>query len=339
MNDKAPDFNAVVVVEPDTSEEEARSAVFAALLAKAKALKPGDDAGVQDLMHKAAYEAARSKLTDLQAEMLIEAINISTGFKLGVLRKTWGKKLKEAKEEAAAAGPGAGAGSAGWGPAGSAGYNQSYAGSAGQYCLDETGLYWRNKKKWEKIAQPFEILGLARDTEKDDWGKLIRLKNEDENVCGEIVTEEMLRRDPNGVTSWLTRRGMWISGVSAEQRAALEYLMLESHIVERVTKTRLTGWSKIGAERAFVLPGETIGASGPERVILDHRIGAAYAQRGTLEEWRDNIAAPAANHLMMRLSTSTSFAGTLLDLGGFESGILNYWGGSAQGKTTMLRVV
>ena len=151
-------------------------------MAKARALKPGDDAGVQDLM----YEAARKDLTDLQAEMLIETINSSTGFKLGVLRKTWAKKLKEAKEEAAAAGPG-GPGSAGWGPAG-ASSNASYAGAFGQYCLDEYGLFWRNNKKvWVKIAGPFEILGLARDEDKDHWGKLLRFKNSDELVCEEVV--------------------------------------------------------------------------------------------------------------------------------------------------------
>ena len=45
MNDKAPDFSALVVVEPvepDTSEEEARSKDFAALMAEVRALKPGD---------------------------------------------------------------------------------------------------------------------------------------------------------------------------------------------------------------------------------------------------------------------------------------------------------
>ena len=50
--------------------------------------------------------------------MLIQAIHKSTGFKLGVLRKTWAKFLKEAREEeeaATAAGPG-GAGGAGAGP-------------------------------------------------------------------------------------------------------------------------------------------------------------------------------------------------------------------------------
>ena len=334
MNDDAKPIAAdVLIVDQPISEEEMRSSEFAKLMAKARALKPGDDAGVQDLM----YEAARKDLTDLQAEMLIETINSSTGFKLGVLRKTWAKKLKEAKEEAAAAGPG-GPGSAGWGPAG-ASSNASYAGAFGQYCLDEYGLFWRNNKKvWVKIAGPFEILGLARDEDKDHWGKLLRFKNSDELVCEEVVTEETLRTDPHSVAARLVGRGMWISGISAEERAFLEYLMLEFAIAERVTRTRSTGWIKIGAERAFVLPDEIIGANGAERIVLDQRAGAAYAQRGTLDEWREAIAKPAGDHVMMRLSISTSLAGPLLYLGGFESGILNFWGGSAQGKTTLLRI-
>jgi putative DNA primase/helicase len=337
----------LLVVAPDTTEEEKRSKDFADLMAKARALKPGDDAATQDLLYKSAHMTARDKITPLQAQMLVDAIHTSTGFKLEGLKKTWKKYYKtaekEAREEAAAAAASAGprgaggAGSAGWGPAG-ASSNASYAGASSQYCMDESGLYWRRDKKWERIAAPFEILGLARDTEKDDWGKLLRFKNEDENVCEEIITEEMLRRDPNGVIGLLVRRGMWVSGVSAEQRAALEYLMLEFHIVERVTRARSTGWIKVGAERVFVLPTETIGASSAERVVLNQHSGAAYAQRGTLDEWREAIAKPAGDHLMMRISISTSLAGTLLDLGGFESGILNFWGDSAQGKTTLLRI-
>ena len=72
MNDKAPDSSALVVVEPvepDTSEEEARSKDFAALMAEVRALKPGDVAGVQDLLYKAAGKAARDKITPLQAQM------------------------------------------------------------------------------------------------------------------------------------------------------------------------------------------------------------------------------------------------------------------------------
>jgi putative DNA primase/helicase len=154
-----------------------------------------------------------------------------------------------------------------------------------------------------------------------------------------VVTERMLRTDASAVAGRLTSLGMFVSGISAEQRAALEYLMLEFPISERVTKVRSTGWIEIDGQRAFVLPSETIGASGSERVVpAEHIIGSPYAQHGTLEDWREAIAKPAGDHLMMRLSISTSLAGPLLDLGGFESGILHFWGSSSRGKTTMQRI-
>jgi hypothetical protein len=98
MNDKAPDSSALVVVEPvepDTSEEEARSKDFAALMAEVRALKPGDVAGVQDLLYKAAGKAARDKITPLQAQMLVEAIKKSTGFKMEGLSKTFKKFFQD----------------------------------------------------------------------------------------------------------------------------------------------------------------------------------------------------------------------------------------------------
>ena len=95
--------------------------------------------------------------------MLIEAINKSTGFKLGVLRKTWDKKLKEAKEEAEAAAAAAGPGPGGAGGAvlvrvahmaRRGGFNQSFAGAFGQFCpRRDRALLAPEGKKWERIAQ------------------------------------------------------------------------------------------------------------------------------------------------------------------------------------------
>jgi hypothetical protein len=56
----------------------------------------------------------------------------------------------------------------------------------GRFKLTETGLSWRKDErgKWKWIAQPFAILGWARDAadasgRSGDWGKLIRFKNSD----------------------------------------------------------------------------------------------------------------------------------------------------------------
>ena len=52
--------------------------------------------------------------------------------------------------------------------------------------LTETGLSWRKDERgnWKWIAQPFEILGWARDAadasgQSGDWAKLIRFENSD----------------------------------------------------------------------------------------------------------------------------------------------------------------
>ena len=100
------------------------------------------------------------------------------------------------------------------------------------------------------------------------------------------------------------------------------------------------GWIMIGGKRAFILPGENISDEAiGEEVVLSKGIRAPpHAHRGTLDEWRNNIAVPAADHLMTRFAISTALSGPLLDLGGFESGLVHLFGPSSLGKTTLLRI-
>ena len=81
-----------------------------------------------------------------------------------------------------------------------------------------------------------------------------------------------------------------------------------------------------------------VGAELGERVILAKEAGAPYGRRGTLDDWRKAIAIPAAEHRMLRFAISAALAGTLLLLGGFESGLIHLHGFSSEGKTTCLRV-
>jgi uncharacterized protein (DUF927 family) len=215
--------------------------------------------------------------------------------------------------------------------------------SDGQFLLDETGLHRRKDRKWNWLAQSFEVLGQARDAAVDGdvaagWGKLVRFKNPDGKLCEEIVTNALLHGDLSGLIGQLVSHGMKIKGTISARLSLVEYL-ISADAEQRVTVAHSTGWVAIGKQLAFVLPSEIISATGvDERVILAGRVHAPYDWRGALESWRDVIAAPAADHRMLRFAIATAFCGPLLFLGNFESGLVHLHGPSSVGKTTLLKV-
>ena len=64
---------------------------------------------------------------------------------------------------------------------------------------------------------------------------------------------------------------------------------------------------------------------------------SAYAERGTLGEWRDNVARYAVGNDLLALTISIAFAAPLLDVLGEPSGGVHIRGGSQIGKTTTAR--
>jgi putative DNA primase/helicase len=101
----------------------------------------------------------------------------------------------------------------------------------------------------------------------------------------------------------------------------------------RVRLVKRTGWHG----PLFVMPSCTIGHLTNERVVFDGRAEAArYEQSGTLQEWKDGVAAPAAGNSRLILAQSTALAGPLNDLLQGEGGGIHLVGGSSLGKTTAL---
>jgi hypothetical protein len=216
----------------------------------------------------------------------------------------------------------------------------------GKFSLTETGLWWRNSRgrntKWQWVAQLFEILGSARDVadalgQTGDWGKLIRFKNSDGVEIERVVPLTSLHGDAGALVSSLSYWGMEIKCTPAARRRFVEFLA-SAGVNDRVTVVHRSGWLDIGGLRAFALPSEIINSAGKERVILAKDAAGAYGQRGTLEEWKECVGTLASEHRLLRFSISTALAGTLLYVGGFESGCFHLYGRSSEGKTTCLRM-
>ncbi|HEY1783716.1 MAG TPA: toprim domain-containing protein [Roseiarcus sp.] len=84
----------------------------------------------------------------------------------------------------------------------------------GQFQLTGTGLSWRKDEcsNWKWIAQPFEILGWARDLadatgQSGDWGKLIRFRNSDGFEIERVVTLASPHSDPGAQLARLLGHG------------------------------------------------------------------------------------------------------------------------------------
>jgi putative DNA primase/helicase len=88
---------------------------------------------------------------------------------------------------------------------------------------------------------------------------------------------------------------------------------------------------------AFVLPDRAIGAEGEELILQTAGEPPKLRQAGTLEEWRDNVAALAVGNSRVVLAISIAFAGPLLELVGADSGGIHFVGGSSVGKTITAR--
>ncbi len=212
----------------------------------------------------------------------------------------------------------------------------------GSFTMDHSGLTTEvTKGRGENatsetlwISSPFEIIGACRDPHGHCWGKWLRWRDDDQRAHTRHVTDAALQGDPAALCAMLANEGLRIN--RGQQRAFVTYLG-GVNVKSRVTIVQRTGWHNIGGNRVFVLPEQTIGPKGSERVILDASAAGPYEARGTLKDWQHGVGERASGHALPVLAISAALAGPLLDLAGQEGGGVSIFGGSSKGKTTVIQ--
>ena len=88
----------------------------------------------------------------------------------------------------------------------------------------------------------------------------------------------------------------------------------------------------------YVLPQHTYAATDSlEEVIFNTgEADPVYHQRGSSQDWRENIATPAEGNSILEFSIGSQFAAPLLALSGEDNFIINLFGKSTTGKSTAL---
>jgi putative DNA primase/helicase len=203
--------------------------------------------------------------------------------------------------------------------------------------MSEFGLYFHGPKGSFRVCPAFEVLALVRDPEGAGWGLLIELHDPDKRRHRIIVPHRTLKGDGAAALELFMDRGLVPK--SGCDRYLVEYLR-EARPERRARVTNRIGWHGDGESAVYVLPEKTFGAA-PGEVWLYEPEGPRlnpFKTRGSLAEWRENVAVLCGGNSRLLFVVSGAFAAPLLHPMGAESGGINFVGASSGGKTTMLKV-
>jgi putative DNA primase/helicase len=208
------------------------------------------------------------------------------------------------------------------------------------FACDENGVWYfgrdrdGNPKPSEWICSPLKVLAKSRPCDGVDWSYVLQFSDPEKHAREWIMPARMLAGDGNELRAALLAQGLSIAPRPQVRARLSEYIQTRS--TDAIWRhTDRVGWHG----STFVLPDRTIGA-GEDRILFqsDGLSANAYRQKGTLDDWRDNVARLCAGNSRLVFSVSAAFAGVLLDLVGVDSGGFHWRGDSSSGKTTGQRV-
>lgn len=179
------------------------------------------------------------------------------------------------------------------------------------------------------ICTPLTIDYQTHDIHGNNYGRLLTFTNSTGVKRQWAMPMELLAGDGTALQKELFSMGLMIE--PTQRKLFMQYLQWAP---PKDTKRCVlqVGW----ADKSFVFPDLVIGS---DNIIFQsaNRSVEAFGQRGTTEEWRDNIGSLAVGNPMLILALCAAFAAPLLHICPAENGGIHFFGDSSTGKSTMLR--
>jgi putative DNA primase/helicase len=180
------------------------------------------------------------------------------------------------------------------------------------------------------VCGPLHIEAQTFDGTGNNFGRLLRFKNTAGRWRTWAMPMDLLRGDGSDLRGELLAMGLALDPFG---RQSLARYLQEREPKKRVRCALQVGWSG----DVFVLPDAVIGPDAAGVIFQSGERGhEEHGQGGTLDGWRDEIAARAVGNPLFLLALSAAFAGPLLKRTNSEGGGLHFVGISSTGKTTIL---
>ncbi len=192
-----------------------------------------------------------------------------------------------------------------------------------------------------KICGPLHVAALARDVR--DTGAALLLEFDTRFRAGRrwLMPLSMLAGDGTAYRAELLNHGFMVP-TDSKRRAHLTAYLQSRKPAELVRIVDRVGWhDAAGGAKVYVLPRETLGDDGGERVMFQSEAptDGTFGQRGTLDQWRERIGRLCVGNSRLTFAASCAFAGPMLAWAADTDGRgVHLVGDSRSGKTAALRV-
>lgn len=209
---------------------------------------------------------------------------------------------------------------------------------ASKFEMRPKGLFRNSEKGPFFVCPPFEVTAKGSDPDSAAWGLLLSLHDPDGRPHYVTVAYRTLRGDGAAALELLMDRG-FVPRKGCDS-FLVEYLR-EVETDKRAKWVNRNGWQgRDPATAVYVTASQTYGAQRGELWLLqsDGPRLDPFKTRGTLDEWRQNVAPLCVDNSRLTFAVSMAFAAPLLFPLGMESGGFSYVGKSSGGKTTALKV-
>ena len=187
------------------------------------------------------------------------------------------------------------------------------------------------------ICSPIHADALTSNEHGADWGLLLRFINPDGKWREWAMPSYMLKGYGDEMRGELLSLGVRIS---PDGNKLLHRWLASRNPKSRIIAAMRTGWHDSPQGIAFVLPNKVIGADNV-RFQSEYAVHDDFTPKGTLEGWKNEVAALCQGNHILLLSVSSALAGSLLKIGKLQdiggAGI-HLMGDSSRGKTTALQV-
>ena len=198
----------------------------------------------------------------------------------------------------------------------------------GKQTFDEDG-----QAKSERIGNHLVAIATLNNPDKNGSAFLLEFKTFKGSICKWTMPRGRIAGDGNLLIQELYEREY--SFIRDKKAMLLDYLStLGGSIEQEYIITDSSGW----VDKSFVLPHKTHGDENLRFRDVEPSPDVITEVKGTLEGWKDNVAARCAGNSRLILGIGCSFAAPLLPIADVESGGFHLVGTTSQGKTTILLV-